>query len=347
MMARMGDESLTAAEPDDDARHRQLLSGPAGALYRACVDAGSLEGADARLQPGHPDHEAFVTLRTLGLVRRDEEGSWLPVDPTAVQSGVVAPLGRQAADLLARGSAWAETFERLSQSYRATPVPSEGLTQLLGIETINRFLEAAVEDAQRELLTAHPAGARRATVQQAAFRRDRHALQRGVRIRTLYQHTARHSRSMLEYVETMRGLGAQIRTLDEFFNRLIVIDRRVAVIPGDGPESAVLIEDPRVVAYLVDIFERTWERARDYDRETRTSASDIATEVRSLTIRMLTEGHSDSASAKRVGVSTRTYASYVAALKEEYGVQTRFQLGLAMGRDGDESTPESVADSAP
>ena len=50
----------------------------------------------------------------------------------------------------------------------------------------------------------------------------------------------------------------------------------------------------------------------------------------------------DSASAKRVGVSTRTYASYVAALKQEYGVQTRFQLGLAMSRDGDQqSAPEA------
>ncbi len=56
---------------------------------------------------------------------------------------------------------------------------------------------------------------------------------------------------------------------------------------------------------------------------------------------MLTEGHSDSASAKRVGVSTRTYASYVAALKQEFGVETRFQLGLAMGTRGSEQTPEN------
>ena len=57
-----------------------------------------------------------------------------------------------------------------------------------------------------------------------------------------------------------------------------------------------------------------------------------------MTVRMLTEGHSDPASAKRVGVSTRTYACYVAALKEEYGVETRFQLGYAMGHDGHETT---------
>jgi hypothetical protein len=53
---------------------------------------------------------------------------------------------------------------------------------------------------------------------------------------------------------------------------------------------------------------------------------------------MLVEGHSDAASAKRLGVSARTYASYIAALKEEYGVETRFQLGWAMGQSQDDPT---------
>ena len=51
-----------------------------------------------------------------------------------------------------------------------------------------------------------------------------------------------------------------------------------------------------------------------------------------MTLRMLVEGHSDAASAKRLGVSVRTYASYISMLKEEYGVETRFQLGWAMSQ---------------
>ena len=53
-----------------------------------------------------------------------------------------------------------------------------------------------------------------------------------------------------------------------------------------------------------------------------------------MTIRMLIEGHSDPVSAKRLGVSARTYAGYVADLKEEYDAETRFQLGYAMGQMG-------------
>ena len=61
---------------------------------------------------------------------------------------------------------------------------------------------------------------------------------------------------------------------------------------------------------------------------------DIAKEQRAMTIRMLIEGHSDPVSAKRLGVSARTFAAYVADLKEEYDAETRFQLGYTMGQAG-------------
>ena len=160
-------------------------------------------------------------------------------------------------------------------------------------------------------------------------------------MRTLYQHSSRRSSVTHKYVAAVTARGAEVRTLDEFFNRMIVVDRRVALIPNkDEFGVAVAIREPAVLAFLVDVFERSWERAKEYD-ERGTSDSDIAAEVRQLTVRMLTEGHSDPASAKRVGVSTRTYASYVAALKDEYGVETRFQLGYAMGSQNTESAPES------
>ncbi len=63
-----------------------------------------------------------------------------------------------------------------------------------------------------------------------------------------------------------------------------------------------------------------------------------------MTLRMLIEGHSDPVSAKRLGVSPRTYAGYVADLKDEFESETRFQLGYAIGRLGLSGTE---ADTAP
>jgi hypothetical protein len=48
-----------------------------------------------------------------------------------------------------------------------------------------------------------------------------------------------------------------------------------------------------------------------------------------------------------MGVSTRTYAGYVASLKAEYGVETRFQLGYAIGQEREGKHPEKPADASP
>jgi hypothetical protein len=135
--------------------------------------------------------------------------------------------------------------------------------------------------------------------------------------------------------------GAEVRTLDEFFKRLIVVDRQVAIIPGPaGNQMAVAIRDRSLIAYLVDIFERSWERAQPFNLSGNQAERNIAADVRAMTIRLLVEGHSDPASAKRLGVSSRTYAGYIAALKEEHGVETRFQLGYSMGQDVNRKPPE-------
>jgi hypothetical protein len=153
-------------------------------------------------------------------------------------------------------------------------------------------------------------------------------------MRTLYQHSARRHAITRDYVAQVSGLGAEVRTLDEFFNRMIVIDRRLAIVPGRDDNMAIAVQEPALVAYLADIFERAWERARPFINIERTTMSDIAREQRAMTIRMLIEGHSDPVSAKRLGVSARTFAGYVADLKAEYDADTRFQLGYTMGQLG-------------
>ena len=70
------------------------------------------------------------------------------------------------------------------------------------------------------------------------------------------------------------------------------------------------------------------------DDEVGVLVPDIATEQRSMTLRMLIEGHSDPVSAKRLGVSPRTYAGYISDLKEEFEAETRFQLGYVIGKLG-------------
>lgn len=314
---------------------RKLLESVAGRLYSNAATHGRLPVDDPRFHEDGEFHEALDLLLELGLLVHDEtSGHYLPVDPASVQNRVVVPLSREGADLLNESAEWAEAFSDLGQAFRrATRSDVAPITELRGVPQIDHFLQALVSDCRSEILTAQPYGRRPAAQLAQAEHRDLRALDRGVRMRTLYQHSARQSPATREYVAEVTAHGAEVRTLDEFFKRLIIIDREVAVIPGSEDHAvAIALRDKSVVAYLVDIFERSWERGHPFTAHDARNEKSIAADVRAMTIRLLVEGHSDPASAKRLGVSTRTYAGYIAALKEEYGVQTRFQLGHAMGR---------------
>jgi len=318
------------------ASDRELFETESAALFEDVVKQGSISAADPRIAEGGDARGAFELLQRMGLLLLDPEAmEYTPVDPSSVQSQIVAPMSTEGSELLTESSRWASAFTSLAQSWRRSPQGGRGLITELQGEAIETFLASIVADAQFELLTAQPQTDRDAPSLAAAAVRDIAALDRGIRMRTLYQHSARRSAITHKYVAQVTQRGAEVRTLDEFFNRLIVVDQRIAVIPSSaGLDAALAISEPSIVAYLVDMFKRTWERARPFTNRETTMLRHVAAEQRAMTIRMLIEGHADPTSAKRLGVSPRTYAGYVAELKQEYQVMTRFQLGYAMGLKG-------------
>jgi sugar-specific transcriptional regulator TrmB len=322
-----------------DAQDRALFEGAGAALYEEIVSSGGIVVGEPRIVSGGDLHDAFEQLREMGLVRLDPDNeTWVGEDPALVHTRVVAPLTQQGAELLQESARWTEAFGSIAQAWRRAPGATAGgpFRYLHGGETINSFLETTVPEAEEEVLTAQPQAARGNTqVMEHVLEGERALLERGVKILTLYQHAARRSTALREYVSALSPLGAEVRTQDEFFNRMIVVDRRVAIIPSpDDLQTALAIREPTIVAYLVDVFMRSWERARPFTSQEASVVKGIADEQRAMTMRMLVEGHSDPVSAKRLGVSPRTYAGYVADLKDEFDAETRFQLGYALGKIG-------------
>lgn len=326
--------SMTGYRPED----RELFEREATGLYEQLLTEGGLSVDDPRIAEGAPSRRAFDLLVELGLLQLDDaRTTWRPIEPSNAQSRVVTPLGTEGARLIEESARWSNAFASIAQSWRRSPAATEaGPFLYLHREAINPYLTTIIGEAQEELLTAQPqAPERTAKVVAEAAVRDIAALKRGVSMRTLYQHSARRHPATHRFVAQVTEHGAQVRTLDEFFNRMIVIDRRIAVIPAaDSLATAVVVKEPAMVAYLVDVFDRAFARGRAFDSTGRSVMKEIASEQRAMTIRMLIEGHPDAGSAKRLGVSPRTYAGYVAELKEEYEAETRFQLGYVMGQLG-------------
>lgn len=341
MAVTKGKESRGPSNRAVTREERELLEGGATDLFEYAVKLGGIPVDDPRIAEDSTERAGFELLLKLGLVNVDTESNvYAPVDPSIVSSQVVTPLGQQGAAMLIESSEWARAFNDLGLTWRRTGTRQGPFTELHGAENINKFIRSVVDDAQTELLTAAPQTGRDFSELKEGIERTLSALERGVSMRTLYQHSARRNQTLQMYVGTVSPHGAEVRTLDEFFNRLIVVDRELAFIPGPagGREMALAVHEPSVVAYLVDVFERSWERARLFMNKETGTVRDIAVEQREMTIRMLKEGHADPSAAKRLGVSPRTYAGYVADLKHEYDAETRFQLGYAMGqRDSSQS----------
>lgn len=203
-----------------------------------------------------------------------------------------------------------------------------------GLPEINQAIQEELDQARREILTAQPDGPRPDMVLQDALDAVRDRLATGVAMRTLYQHSTRFDEPTKDYVRAVTEYGVQVRTLPEFFERLIIIDRTTAFIPGSlDRTAALLIREAAVVGFLADVFEREWDRAEPYPFipvRAAEAASEVIPEMRKSIRKLLIEGRSDKEIARRLGLSLRSLQAHVARLKEDHGAQHRLQLGYLM-----------------
>ncbi|KJY42534.1 hypothetical protein VR41_07475 [Streptomyces sp. NRRL B-1568] len=226
---------------------------------------------------------------------------------------------------------------RLESGQRASGVGSgAAVTYLSGIPEINKAIDAAVQRACKEILTAQPDGPRPGPVLDGALETVRWKISHGVEMRTIYQHTTRFDEATKAYVRQVTEHGAQVRTLGEFFDRLIIIDAAIAFISAnDVRTDAVAIEEPSVVRFLRDVFERSWDRAERFPfipLHAAKAADDVIPSIRESIRRLLVEGYSDKKIARRLGISERSLQAHVASMKQALGAHNRLQLGYLLGR---------------
>ncbi|MEV6464219.1 helix-turn-helix domain-containing protein [Kitasatospora sp. NPDC051702] len=201
---------------------------------------------------------------------------------------------------------------------------------------VRAALDRASAECRSEVLTSQPGGGSRVpAAMEDALRRDRVLLARGVRMRTLYHHTARFNGPSQAYVEAATALGAEYRTAHELFGRLIVFDRELAFLPlDDGSWGALVVRQKALVAYLCEIFEQTWTLARPFAEAAEDGFGQVAQELDQTIVRMLAAGLKDEAIARRLGMSLRTARRHIADIMDELAADSRFQAGVAAARAG-------------
>ncbi|GAA1902348.1 hypothetical protein GCM10009716_10280 [Streptomyces sodiiphilus] len=266
-----------------------------------------------------------------------------PAAPNGPWSDVLLELSRRLADLASGLDGTPSAGGRPSGP--AAPAEAPGVTALPAPADLDAALHQALSGAGQQVLAGLPAGPRDTPEGWDAPRAVRALAARGIPVHLLYRHTTRFDEAAKDYAravqERIRDAGGaacpvRIRTLPEFFEDMIVVDRSVVFLPFSGPgePAGLAVTHPVLVRFLADLFERAWGRADTLPyRPTHAAeaAREVMPAVRGTIRRLLTEGWSDAPIARRVGVSTRTLQTHIAAMKEETGAGTRVQLGYLLG----------------
>ena len=287
------------------------------------------------------DTDEAPCLTGLGLLQPElgDDPGWLrPVAPASVLHRLLRRSAERVADERRLEERLETAFAPLLQldGSRTAAADAPALTVLTDPELINQAITEAMADATEELLAIQPNVAPSSEeARSVALDRDQALLDRGGRIRTLYQHTQRHRPLTLARYERLRG-DAEARTLDEVTDRLIVVDHTVAFIPARRDRSLALeVRHPALIDYFSTTFDRLWHLATPMYPEAfqRPSLNGVTPRQHAIA-GLLVEGHTDAVIAGRLGMNIRTARVHIAKLAATLGSESRAQLGYLIGQSG-------------
>ncbi|MFJ6854480.1 LuxR C-terminal-related transcriptional regulator [Streptomyces sp. NPDC091271] len=322
------------------------------ATYEFALRAGSFGdddvaghlGVDVRLVT-----QARKTLQDMRLLASAGTGrAVVALDPEIAEAELVTPLELSIAQRRREISSIHQQLRVLSSMYRARaqPVAEDVPIRVLDdFEDVRREIDLARRRCTDERITLQPGGGRSAELLDQDLLQTLEMRERGIRIRTLYQHTAHASLATRAYVRQICEAGAEVRTAEELSERLIIYDRKLAFIPkertGKEPPGAALVTDPTIVAYLYRSFESVWQGSQTFDIG---GASEYhhAEDLRISVVRLMAMGLKDEVIARRLGISTRTCRRHISGIMGEVGATSRFQAGILLAKQGLDQGDESV-----
>jgi DNA-binding CsgD family transcriptional regulator len=306
-------------------------------LYASALSSGRVSRDEVEFAP---------CLLEFALLHPDpDDAQWLrPVPPSVVLAQQLQPLEREIQDRRRLTLNMSEAFQPFLDMSAQKPATTHAITVLEGIDRIHAALDVAIAEANTEVLTVQPGGSRPEHILSQALKRSKPLIERGISMRTLYQHTVRHSQSTYAYMDQMAGARVEIRTLEELIERLIICDTTVAFIPAQDDRTVALeLRHPGLVQYLIKVFEQLWQRATPLtDVVPYETTPEGITGVQHSIAKLLIEGHVDEAIARRLGMNVRTCRAHIAKLAAALGSGSRAQLGFLIAESGilrQEETP--------
>jgi len=201
-------------------------------------------------------------------------------------------------------------------------------TIITGSQNIFDHLDVLTAGIKYEIATISPGGAFTGVVLAENRKRNTELLSRDIQSRTIYLDSVRNDKEARSYVEWLNSLGSQVRTAPVLPIRLIVIDKKIAILPANmtnGMESIVIYQRPSTVLALQNLFEKTWQAAKPLGTIF-TGPGERLTDNELAILELLVSGKTDREIATKFQTSPQTVRRNIDKLEKRVGANSRYQL---------------------
>ena len=314
------------------------VSGAEEELYRHFLrnPGTSAEDLHLLLRTDAPAARCLIgRLRELGLLQPGgDDGKIFPTDPEIALARLVALRLHALHQELQRVTRSRHVIDGLRAEQGARTCPPQGIEQLEGLAQIRNRIDDLAFFARDEILSVEPYT--KLSPENIARSRplDMRCLRRGVRIRNVVVHAALQDPATAGYLRELAANGAAIRVTASTAERLLVYDRRAALVPmdtNDTSRGALLAHRSGLVSNIIALFERIWDQAEDLARATgrrEGPADEGLSETEQRVLISMCTGGKDETGARELGMSVRTYRRHIADLMQMLGAGGRAQAAL-------------------
>jgi DNA-binding CsgD family transcriptional regulator len=291
--------------------------------------------AELRLPAGEV-FAAVTRLVEMHMLRTgDGPGTVLvPVEARSAALSVLSPIERAILQQREQADRLRARIDAVAGSCGPVPGPLGVIDRVEGEAEIRGLLRLAAAGCRADALVLRPGP--EAPEVGGLFDACCAELDGGQAVRVLAPHRDRADFASRTRAVRLVERGAELRTIRAVPRAAMLFGRSLAVVvePGiDGrPPTARPVTEAAMVGCLADLFELLWESATAFTPEEAGYADDIADDFQRSIAQLMSQGLTDEAIARRLGMSVRTCRRHIAALMRSLGSVSRFQAGVQLAQ---------------
>ncbi|MGW4626793.1 helix-turn-helix transcriptional regulator [Streptomyces rubiginosohelvolus] len=283
--------------------------------------------------PREEVEKALARLDELGLLRTDEHGGVSAAAPETAVERLTEIRLRELHEQLHQVTRSRHLIAELTAEQQARPLATQGVERLEVLRQIRDRIDDLAFFARQEILSVEPYTA--LTAENIAHARplDTRCLRRGVQIRSVVLREALGHPPTVAYLRELTAQGASIRVADKLSERILVYDRRTALVPVDPSDTsrgALVTQQAGLVSNILALFEKIWAESTDLSTliDTHASPSDVLSEMEQRVMEEMCRVAKDETGARNLDISVRTYRRHVADVLRILGATSRPHAAL-------------------